>query len=355
MRRSLQTGSQMDVAQLIRPNILNLEPYHCAREKVQEGILLDANENPYPRRWEGVSLNRYPDPQQRKLRSAIAAHVGVKTENVVGGVGSDEILDWIFKLFCQPERDRVAIAQPTYGMYHITAEVHGNLVFDFFLDERFDFDADRFLEVVPNDTKVLFLCSPNNPTGNLISRDQILKACEEWGKIVVVDEAYIEFSREQSLVAELSDHPNLIILRTFSKALGRAALRLGYAVASPEIIFHFLKVKAPYNLSALTMESGVRALVGWQEQSHVKEIRSERKKLGKRLRSMSRVEVVFSSQANFLLFRCPNASTICDVLLRKGIVVRDRSSLPGLQNCIRVTVGTPYENGLFLAELEKVL
>lgn len=345
----------MDVTRLIRPNIIKLKPYRCARDKIQEGILLDANENPYSCLWGGMLLNRYPDPQQRKIRSVLASHVGVKTKNIIVGVGSDEVLDWIFKIFCQPERDRVAIAQPTYGMYHIMAEVYGNLVFDFLLDERYDFDAERFLEVVPDDTKVLFLCSPNNPTGNLISRDQILKVCEEWGKVVVVDEAYIEFSRGKSLVSELSIHPNLIILRTFSKALGRAALRLGYAVASPEIIQHFLKVKAPYNLSTITMESGLHALVSWQKESHLEEIQREREKLCKRLRGLSQIEVVFPSQANFLLFRCPDASEICDVLLEKGIVVRDRSSLPGLQNCIRVTVGTPTENDIFLSELEKAL
>ncbi len=346
----------MDITQLIRPNILSLKPYHSAREMVQKGVLLDANENPYEQHWEGIQLNRYPDPHQRVLRQSIARFLGVKTENVVAGAGSDEVLDWIFKVFCQPGQDQVAIAEPTYGMYSVTAHIFGIPVVEFHLDERFDFDAERFLEVVPNNTKVLFLCSPNNPTGNLLDRSQMMTLCRKWEKIVVVDEAYIEFAEVPSLVCELSEVPNLLILRTLSKAFGRAALRLGYVVASSQVIDHFLKVKAPYNLNALTMENGCQALK--QSESwmlNVESIRRERERMASQLSEIPPIAQVFPSQANFLLFRCPQASQVCRRLLEKGIVVRDRSSLPGLEDCIRVSVGTPAENSLFLKELRRIL
>ena len=346
----------MEVAGLIRPNILTLEPYHSAREKIQEGVLLDANESPYTQEWQGIGLNRYPDPYQRKLREAIAQYLGVTMDNVLAGAGSDEVLDWIFKVFCQPGEDHVAVAEPTYGMYRVTAHIFGIPCFEFPLDKSFDFSAERFLEVVPAQTKVLFLCSPNNPTGNLLDRDQILQLSRKWEKIVVVDEAYIEFAEDSSLVAYLNGIPNLILLRTLSKAFGRAGIRLGYAVASPEVIGYFLKVKAPYNLSALTMENGCQVLGESENHLHwVQEIRRERERVAAHLSEIPQIEQVFPSQANFLLFRSPLASLICDRLLEKKIVVRDRSSLSGLENCIRVSIGTSSENDLFLGELEKIV
>ena len=346
----------MDVTRLMRPNILTLEPYHSARERVQEGILLDANENPYSQEWEGIQWNRYPDPYQRTLREAMARYLGVKANNVLAGVGSDEILDWIFKVFCQPGTDRVAIAEPAYGMYQVTASIFGVSSFQFQLDRHFNFHTERFLESVPPDVKVLFLCSPNNPTGNLLERKEILQLCRKWGKIVVVDEAYIEFADEPSLVAELDGMPNLILLRTLSKAFGRAGMRLGYAVASAEIISHFLKVKAPYNLNTLTLEKGCRVMADPDGHLvYLQEILRERERVATRLREMTHIQEVFPSQANFLLIHCPEASLICDRLLEKGIVVRDRSSLEGLVDCIRVSIGTPLENDLFLNELQKIM
>ena len=346
----------MDISRLIRRNILLLEPYHCARETVQEGLLLDANENPYPDQREGVVLNRYPDPSQRELRESIACYVGVALENIVVGSGSDEVVDWIFKVFCQPGVDQIAIAQPTYGMYQVTADVFGIATLQLPLDKKFDFDANKFLETIPSQTKVLFLCSPNNPTGNLLDRRQILKLCRLWGKIVVVDEAYIEFSDQPSLVVDQEAHPNLILLRTLSKAFGLAGLRLGYAVASEEIIAHFLRVKAPYNLSALTMNYGCQVLENWADRSvQVQAILRERQRLSSRLNQIQGIWDVFPSQANFILFHCTQASQVCKRLLEKGIVVRDRSNLMGLEDCIRVTVGTAAENDVFLNELQELL
>lgn len=346
----------MNIDELIRPNILRLEPYHSAREKIQKGVLLDANENPYPLERSGVLLNRYPDPHQRELRLALAGYAGVGAENVAAGAGSDEVLDWIFKIFCQPTKDWVAIVEPTYGMYRVSSDVFGVSVFEFLLEENFHFSAGRFLEIVPPQVKVVFLCSPNNPTGNLLDRAEILKLCREGGKIVVVDEAYVEFSNGQSLVSEIDRYPNLIVLRTLSKAFGRAALRLGYAVASAEIVSYFLKVKAPYNLNSLTLAEGCQALSRVQSQTRqVKEICRERDRVAKHLRQIPEIEKVFSSQTNFLLFRCERATQICEQLLERGIVVRDRSSLPLIHNCIRVTIGRPEENELFLNELQEMI
>ena len=346
----------MDVNELIRPNILTLEPYHSARERIQEGILLDANENPYPQEWQGVGLNRYPDPYQRKLREAIARYLGVPRECVAAGVGSDEIFDWIFKVFCQPGKDRIAIAEPTYGMYRVTANIFGIPCFEFGFDEGFTLSAERFLKRVPSDAKVLFLCSPNNPTGNLLDREQILRIAQEWQKIVVVDEAYIEFADQPSLISELNEVPNLILLRTLSKAFAQAGLRLGYAAASPQIVAHFLRVKAPYNLSAVTLEKGCQVL--GQVESHlacVSEIQKERNRVAAQLQDIPEIEEVFPSQANFLLFRCPQASLVCQRLMKRNIIVRDRSSLKDLENCIRVSVGTSSENDLFLNELQRIV
>ena len=346
----------MNIEKLIRPNILHLEPYHSARERIQKGILLDANENPYSAEWSGVLLNRYPDPYQRKLRRALAEYVGVGVENVAAGTGSDEVLDWIFKVFCQPRQDQVAIVEPTYGMYRVTAQIFGVAVFECLLDTDFSFQADPFLRTVPSQVKVVFLCSPNNPTGNVLDRSQILKLCREGGRIVVVDEAYVEFSSVPSLVSEINHCPNLIVLRTLSKAFARAALRLGYAVASEKIVSYFLKVKAPYNVNSVTLAKGVQVLSrAALETGHVQAILRERDRVAGCLNDIPGVEKVFPSQANFLLFRCDRASEICEELLERRIVVRDRSSMPLIGGCIRVTIGKPEENDLFINELQTIL
>ncbi|MGH9340870.1 MAG: histidinol-phosphate transaminase [Acidobacteriota bacterium] len=346
----------MSIADLVRPNIIALEPYHSAREKVQEGVLLDANENPYTREWEGIRLNRYPDPYQRVLRTAIAGYTNVPMESILAGAGSDEVLDWIFKVFCRPGRDRVATAEPTYGMYRVMAEVFGVGVFEFPLNGEFKIDADQFLRSVPSDVKVLFLCSPNNPTGNLLDAQEVLKLCREWGKIVVLDEAYVEFAGGESLADQVRSHPNLIIMRTLSKAFGRAALRLGYAIADPEVIGYFMKVKAPYNLGSVVQKEGQLALNDLTERDRqVREIQAERGRLEGELKQAPEINRVFPSQANFLLFRCAGAREVYEELFRKGIVVRDRSNVPELEDCIRVSVGTPAENDLFLQELRHIL
>lgn len=344
------------VSQLVRPNIRELEPYHCAREKVQKGILLDANENPFQHLVDGTIVNRYPDPYQRQLRAALAEYLEVKPENVLAGSGSDEVLDWIFKVFCQPGTDAVATAEPTYGMYRVMADIYGVELQEFRLDAEFDFDHEDFLHRVDPAVKVLFLCTPNNPTGNLLSRRRIVDLLERWDRMVVVDEAYFEFSSGETLVSEVERFPHLMVMRTFSKAFGCAGIRLGYVVGHSEVVEHFRKVKAPYNLNALTLELGVEALTDLKgTRGQINEILDERNRLDARLRRIPGIEQVYDSEANFILFRVPQASRICRQLIAEGIVVRDRSSLPGLMDCIRVSVGTPEENRLFLNRLEETV
>ena len=352
-----KTGKvRVNVESLVRANILGLAPYQSARGTIQKGILLDANENPYPQDWEGISLNRYPDPHQLELRHSLGSYLGVEVENVLAGVGSDEVLDWIFKVFCQPGRDAVAITEPTYGMYRVMAQIYDVEALDFPRDAAFDFSARHFLEAVPERVKVAFLCSPNNPTGNRLSEDEVLRLCGDWSRVVVLDEAYVEFSRTPSLAPRVQEFPNLIVLRTLSKAFGRAGVRLGYVVASPEIISYFLKVKAPYNVSSITLQLARRTLEqGRMPTPEVEEIWKERARLLRALRNVPEVERVFPSEGNFLLFRCRGASGICRDLMQQDIVVRDRSSMLGLSDCIRVTVGTPAENDAFLDALQRLL
>jgi len=347
---------QSEVYSWIRPNVSQLKPYESAREVVQTGLLLDANENPYSHRVAGIAVNRYPDPNQKALREALAFFTGLEVENVLAGSGSDEVLDWIFKVLCRPGIDRVAIAEPTYGMYRVMADIFGVAVMESPLDQNFQFRAASFLQKVTEDVKVLFLCSPNNPTGNLLDEKEIFEVASEWPKPVVVDEAYVEFSKRPSLSGELGRLQNLLIMRTFSKAFGCAGLRLGYVLAGPELIESFLKVKAPYNLNSFTQEEGVHALRKLDDLAReVSQILEERERVSKHLEELRGVERVYPSEANFLLFQCSEAARVCGELLSKGIVVRDRSSVPGLTDSIRVTVGTPEENNVFLKNLEVCL
>lgn len=345
-----------ELTALIRPNILELEPYHCAREKVLEGVLLDANENPFRHEADGIQINRYPDPFQRKVRAALSEVIGLPSEHFAAGAGSDEVLEWVFKVFCQPGVDSVVTAEPTYGMYQVTAQVFGVERREFRLDSRFQFRSSEFLRQVPSNAKVLFLCSPNNPTGNLLEREEVLRVCREWGRIVVLDQAYVDFARDGDLSSEVLRYPNLIVLRTLSKAYGRAALRFGYAIADPLLISFFMKVKAPYNLNSITMEHACVALADQENKRHeVRRICAERERVAERLRRIPAVVEVFPSDANFVLFRCDRAAPVVDQLFSKGIVVRDRSSIAGLADCIRITVGTPEENDLLLNQLNLLL
>lgn len=344
----------IDIESLVRPNVRTLEPYRSARDTIQSGVLLDANENPFPAFIDGIELNRYPDPNQADLRRALAQYTGLDPSNMLAGAGSDEVLDWIFKVFLQPGRDAAAILEPTYGMYRVQADIMGVEAVAMSLQgDGFGFSAARFLQEVPEAAKVAFLCSPNNPTGNLLDGEEILRLCRDWGKIVVLDEAYVEFAEKPSMARRVREHPNLIILRTLSKAFGRAAIRLGYAIASAQVIEFFRKVKAPYNLNALTQRQGV--IAAGQGPARLPEILSERRRLRQALQEIPAVKRIFPSQGNFLLFNVNGASRLCRKLLERGVVVRDRSSMRGLADTIRVSIGRPEENDLFLSEFTRMV
>ena len=344
------------VDHLVRPNIRALKPYHSARQDHLSGILLDANENAFgsSASWDGVALNRYPDPFQRCLRSRLAAYVGVDAECLAVGVGSDEAIDLILRIFCEPGKDNIVIPVPTYGMYAVSAAVQDVEARTCPLTGDFQLDVPAMRTLVDERTKVIFCCSPNNPTGNLLRAEDILALCD-LNLVVVVDEAYVEFAAATSLGSEAARRSNLIILRTLSKAWGLAALRCGYAVASLAIIGWFLKVKAPYNMNALTTEVAFRALADPSRmQKMVERIREERTWLTGELRGVPSVRTVFSSDANFVLVHCTDADRIARDLAVRGIIVRNRSGEPRLENCLRITVGTRPENELLIAAMREM-
>jgi histidinol-phosphate aminotransferase len=344
------------VEHLVRPNIRSLKPYHSARQDHRSGILLDANENAFgsSASMDGIALNRYPDPAQRELRKRLAEVNGVRPEEVFAGVGSDEAIDLAMRIFCEPGVDNVVVPVPTYGMYAVSAaiqnvEVRACLLTDAFQLDRAAIDARR-----DERTKLLFCCSPNNPTGNLLRTEDLLALCD-LDAVVVVDQAYVEFASSGSLIGEAAQRKNLIVLRTLSKAWGLAAIRCGYAVAHPSIVEWFLKVKSPYNLNALTSRVALEALrdpVRMEEVVH--RIRDERTWLAKELAAVPCIRRVFPSDANFLLVHCAEASRICRELAAEGIIIRDRTTDPKLAECLRITVGTRPQNELLIATLRRL-
>lgn len=337
-------------------DLSDLPVYEAARFSGGEGLLLDANESPFDVECLGIVLNRYPDPHQRKLRRELGLYLQCEPEMVLAGCGSDEVLDWLIRACCRSSEDLVAVAQPTYSMYQILAASHRVGVVQLSLNEEFDFQAENFLQRAIPQVKILFLCSPNNPTGNRLNSDEIEMACRRWDGLVVVDEAYVEFAENPSLTHRINELANLVVVRTLSKAWGRASLRVGYLVAHQEIIKSLEKIKAPYNLGGLTMALAIDCLrqAGTQEK-RIQQLLEERERIQDELRKVPGVQHVFPSESNFILFRCENASELCSRLRDKKIVVRDRSALPELANTIRVTVGRPEENSRFLSELKEVI
>lgn len=347
----------MDIEKLIRPNICRLKPYRSARHDFTSGILLDANENPFGSAIsvDGLSLNRYPDPYQRELRAAIANLHSVQPENVFAGVGSDEVIDLLIRIFCEPQADSLMVLEPTYGVYRVAADVNNVDVLSCLLDDEFQIDVGAVHRQIGSATKMLFCCSPNNPTGNLLRRDDILTLCKSTRAVVVVDEAYTDYARSQSLTADIACFPNLVVLRTLSKAWGLAAIRLGYAVAHPLVISYLLKVKAPYSINILTSTEALRAL---KNDEHVrKSVAStiaERERLRSALSQLAGVECVFPSDANFLLVRFTRARATYEALAQRGVIVRDRSTEPKLTGCLRISVGTPEQNDFLLTALRDI-
>ena len=350
-------STKFDLDQLVRPNIKSLKPYHSARADFSEGLLLDANENSLGSPFsEDDSLHRYPDPSQNKLRDLIAQWRGVRQENVFVGVGSDEGIDLLYRIFCEPGEDRILTTPPTYGMYNVSADIHNITVDEVLLeDETFQPRVDAILEAVTSNTKLLLLCSPNNPTGNTFQEERLTRLVEEFPGIVVVDEAYIDFSDHQSWAKKVAQYPNLVVLQTLSKSFGLAGIRLGVTFANEDIINYMMKVKAPYNINKLTSRYAIKAFKKLDTiQFNIDAIRKERKQLRDKLQSLNAVEKIYPSQANFLLVKIENAKKVYQKLAEKHIIVRYRGNEPLCENCLRITVGTPDENQRLISALKEV-
>lgn len=340
----------IDINTLVRRNVLTMKPYSSARDefKGEAEIFLDANENPYPSPY-----NRYPDPLQWKVKEKLAEIKGVKPTQIFLGNGSDEPIDLIIRAFCEPNHDSILITEPTYGMYKVCAEVNAVNVQQVLLTQDFDIDLESFPNTFDATTKVIFLCSPNNPTGNLLSRDKIIQVLKRFYGLVVIDEAYIDFTKSKSFIRELKKYSNLMVLQTFSKAWGLAGLRLGMCFASEEIITILNKIKYPYNVNSRTQDLALDALENaYRKDIWVEEILKERDVLIKELRSLKIVEKVFPSNANFLLVRVKDAQSTYQYLIDNRIIVRDRSKVNLCYNCIRITVGTPEENNRLIESLK---
>ena len=349
----------MKIKNLVRKNIVNLKPYTSARDENSSGILLDANENSLGSTFNEIkdlNLNRYPDPNQNDLRDLISAYLDVSKENLFFGVGSDEIIDLLIRIFCEPGKDKILIPEPTYGMYKVAADINNVPAVRVLLNDDFQIDLKEINKNFTRDIKIIFLCSPNNPTGNLLRKDDVLGLCKKNNSIVIVDEAYIDFAESFSLINEVGNYPNLVVMRTFSKAWGLAGARLGYCVANEEIVKILFKVKAPYNINSLTRFAIGKALNNVQlKNSYVKTIIEERENLKKELLLLPGVSKVFDSDANFLLIKCTNAKTILKKLAERKIIIRDRSSQPKLEGCLRISVGTKEENKILLNALKGIL
>ena len=338
--------------QLVRKNIWSLAPYSSARDEYsgkEAHVFLDANENPY-----NAPYNRYPDPLQRDVKQLLERVKGVPAENIFLGNGSDEAIDLPYRIFCEPGRDNVVSIAPTYGMYQVCADINDIECRQVLLDEHFQLHADAVLKACVEHTKIIWLCSPNNPTGNSLNREEILKVVEGFEGIVIVDEAYIDFAQQLSLRQELPTHPNLIILQTMSKAWGSAAIRLGMAFASKEIISIYNKVKYPYNVNQLTQQQAMEMLKDpYEVDKTVKILLQERSRLMQAFHELPICEQIYPTDANFFLTRVTDAKGIYDYLVDKGIIVRNRSRIQLCQNCLRITIGTRTENNELLSALRQ--
>jgi histidinol-phosphate aminotransferase len=341
-----------DINTLVRKNILGMKPYSSARDefKGEAEVFLDANENPYPSPY-----NRYPDPLQLKVKEQLGQLKGILPEQIFLGNGSDEGIDLLIRVFCEPNRDSILITEPTYGMYSVCAEVNAVNIQKTTLTETFDLDAEAIAKKIDQTTRIIFLCSPNNPTANLLSRAKVLEVIASFNGIVVIDEAYIDFASSESFIGELKQFPNLVILQTFSKAWGLAGLRLGMCFASKEIISILNKIKYPYNVNIRTQELALEALSNVQQKEKwVREVIQQRTWLAEALSKLSITQKVYPSDGNFLLVKVNDAPGTYRSLMNRGIIVRDRSKVTLCNNCVRITVGTPEENKTLIKALKEL-
>jgi histidinol-phosphate aminotransferase len=337
----------MNVLDLIRPNFVKLTPYSSARDEYsgKEGIFLDANENPF-KSVTNEDFNRYPDPYQWKCKEKLAALKGVAPENIFLGNGSDEAIDLLIKITCEPKEDNILILPPTYGMYKVCADIQQVYVQEAPLTEDFEINLDTVFDSINSATKIIWVCSPNNPSGNKVDREAILQILKAFPhKMVVVDEAYIDFSTEASFIEDLKDYPNLVVIQTFSKAWGMAGLRIGSAYAHPEIIKILNKVKYPYNINLLTQEKLFESLdKSAVKDAYVKEILELREDLKEDLLQLSITEKIYPSDSNMLLVKFTKAKDLFNFLLENKIIIRDRTNVILCKDCLRITVGTKEEN-----------
>ena len=339
---------------LVRENIKNLTAYSSARKEFTGtgGIFLDANENSFGSPSLGQNYHRYPDPLQTEIKLRLASELDLSTDEIFVGNGSDEAIDLLMRVFCRPGLDEIIITPPTYGMYQVSAEINDVAVKKNLLSENFELESKQVLENISDKTKLIFLCSPNNPTGNSLKRDEVLNIAENFNGVLVVDEAYIHFSSEKSFVTEIKNYPNLVVLQTFSKAWGLAGLRAGLALGNARIIAYLNKIKPPYNISAIAQEKLLRA---WENRDVVNkvvaEIIKERDFLAKNLNELPFVLRVYPSDANFLLVKTVAANEIYRFLVEQGIIVRNRSNVELCEGCLRITVGTTDENHALLKAL----
>lgn len=344
------------IEKLLRPHIATLQAYTSARDeyKGKEGVFLDANENPFGS-ITVQDFNRYPDPYQLELKEKISQIKGVKTSRIFLGNGSDEAIDLLFRAFCIPEKDNVILLPPTYGMYEVSASINNVEVQKVPLTAGFHLRTDKILDAVDKHTKIIFICSPNNPSGNKVDRDDILYLLKKFKGIVVVDEAYIDFSDEPSFTTELKNFKNLVVMQTFSKAWGLASLRLGMAFASKDLIKILNRIKPPYNISGLTQETVLVAIDNYEKvKSMITDILSEREYLKSRLESLAFINKIHPSDANFLLVKMPNANLVYDELIDKKVIVRNRSKVLLCEDCLRITVGIRAENERLVEALSEI-
>lgn len=341
-----------DLNNLVRKNILELKAYSSARDEykgLRANVFLDANENPY-----NAPINRYPDPLQQDVKKKISALKSVPVENMFLGNGSDEAIDIIFRVFCNPKCDNVVSIEPTYGMYEVCANINDVEYRKVLLDDKFNFDADSLLGACDENTKVIFVCSPNNPTGNNLSRNQIERLLVEFQGIVVIDEAYSDFSTERPFRLDLGKYPNMIVLNTFSKAWGCASIRLGMAYASAEIIQLFNKVKYPYNVNLLTQEKALEVLSDITKiHQRINAIVESRNNLIDAFSQLPICSKVYPTDANFFLAKVCDANQIYNYLIDKGIVVRNRHNITLCNDCLRITIGSNEDNRLLLSALRQ--
>lgn len=345
--------TDFNLQSIVRPNIWALQPYSCARDEFKgrpASVFLDANENPY-----NGTFSRYPDPMQDEVKAKLSMVKGVAPNQMFLGNGSDEAIDLVFRIFCTPHVDNVVAIEPTYGMYRVCADINDVTYRAVALEEGYQLNARKLLEATDKHTKAIFLCSPNNPSGNALERQEVEKVLANFRGVVIVDEAYSEFYDGEPFRLSLDEYPNLIVLNTMSKAWGCAAIRLGMAFASPEIIDLFNKVKYPYNVNILTQQKALEMLRDIAKvQKWVVDIKKERASMLPAFADLPVCEKVYPTDANFFLAKVTDANAIYNYLIDNGIVVRNRNRVALCGNCLRITIGTPQENCALLAAMRKL-